>query len=174
MFLISNSSSESELLQSASDSLFRCIALKGAFTNALDVALANSRSDETIAVLRAAVLSLGLCPARPPSSSSPGRSRSDDISVFPPTGTSITEVKRYVTRLADLYTDRKVYTSLVADLIGSYACETRYTMVERYHLENSSGHQLPVVTIEQSPCEPDRFSTTSGSTHSFKTVMSTF
>ncbi|TCD61994.1 hypothetical protein EIP91_007634 [Steccherinum ochraceum] len=133
--VLRDSSSEPEMLQSASDSLFRCIALRGEFVDVLDATFASGRVVETIAVLRTAVRSLGLCPTPPShrSISEPSKRHSGEVPPFPPEGTPLSEVKSYVKRLAYIYTDDlKIYTSLVADLVGSQACNARYTLLDRW------------------------------------------
>lgn len=157
------------MLQSASDSLFRCIALRGEFVNVLDATFASGRIEETISVLQTAVRSLGLCP--PPLSQTslhqPPRRHSGEIPPFPPRGTPLSEVKRYVRKLAYLYTDDlKIYTSLVADLVGSQACNARYTLAERW-LKASQ----PLLGERSAPGSD---SASSRSVLSFHTVTSSF
>ncbi|KAH8077753.1 hypothetical protein BXZ70DRAFT_1053284 [Cristinia sonorae] len=133
--ILSDPSSHPEMKQSAADSLFRCIVLKGGFLDVLDATFANGRSEETIAVLRTAAQSLGLyfvLSYPPPTTPSSYHTNNSSIPPFPPPGTPLRRVKRYIQQLAHLYTDDlKIYTALVADLIGSQACNARYTLADR-------------------------------------------
>lgn len=160
------------MLQSAADSLFRCIVLKGDFINVLDATFANRGTGDTVSVLYTAVQSLGLCPPPPPQSEDDRPSSfasGSDIPPFPPPGTPLREVKCYVKRLAHLYVnDLRIYTSLVADLIGSPACNARYMLIERSPLMT----QLLLTGVQAD--RSDRSSDTSGPIYSFTTAESTF
>ncbi|KAJ3551367.1 hypothetical protein NM688_g4746 [Phlebia brevispora] len=111
--VLSDPSSEPDMLYSAADSLLTCVGFGGDFRKILDDVLGERRLEDTIAMVKAIFKSLA--PDYYPFPHNKARLRSRDV-------------HRYLTGLAHAYSfEFRMFSPLVGELLGLSSCDATYT-----------------------------------------------